>query len=165
MSIRMTGLVTGLAVLLAVDRSRAADADLILPPGKIVTVDPKFSIREGLAIKDGRIFRVGTSQEVLQTRGPRTKLLDLQGKTVLPGLIDSHVHPTGACMTEFDHPIPAMETIQDVLDHIQSRAKVLSPGEWIVLRQVFITRLREQRYPSKDELDRAAPKNPVAFLT
>src|SRR5438093_3890448 len=165
MTIRMTALVTGLAMLLAVNRSRAADADLILHHGKVVTVDPKFSIREGLAIKDGCILRVGTSQEVLQTRGPRTKLLDVNGKTVLPGLNDSHVHPTGACMTEFDHPIPEMESIQDVLDYVQARAKVSAEGEWITIDQVFITRLREQRYPTKEELDRAAPKNPVVFRT
>ena len=165
MSIRMTALVTGLAVLLAVNRSRAEDADLVLHHGKIVTVDPKFSIREGLAIKDGRILRVGINEEVLQTRGPRTKLLDLAGKSVLPGLIDSHVHPAGACMTEFDHPVPEMESIADVLAYIRSRAKSLAAGQWIEVHQVFITRLREQRYPSREELDAAAPKNPVVFAT
>jgi predicted amidohydrolase YtcJ len=91
--------------------------------------------------------------------------VDLGGKMVLPGLIDSHVHPTGACMTEFDHPIPDMESIQDVLDYVQARAKVLAEGEWIHVSQVFITRLREQRYPTREELDRAAPKHPVLFST
>ena len=84
---------------------------------------------------------------------------------VLPGLIDSHMHPTGACMTEFDHPIPEMETIGDVLDYIQARAEALGEGKWIVVRQVFITRLKEQRYPTREELDQAAPKNPVLFST
>src|SRR5437867_6375787 len=158
MATRMAALVTGLAVLLAVDRSQAADADLILHHGKIVTVDPKFSIREGLAIKDGRILRVGTSEEVLQTRGPRTKLLDLAGKSVLPGLIDSHVHPAGACMTEFDHPVPELESIADVLAYIRSRAKSLAAGEWDEVQQVFMTRMREPRYPSPEELDAAASK-------
>src|SRR5216683_6912675 len=140
-------------------------ADLILHHGKIVTVDKHFTIREALAIQGGRILRVGSNDEILQTKGPQTKLLDLQGKTVLPGLIDSHVHPTGACLTEYDHPIPEMESIQDVLDYVKARARVLSPGEWITVDQVFITRLREQRYPTKDELDRAAPNNPVVFRT
>src|SRR5262249_46125652 len=83
----------------------------------------------------------------------------------LPGLIDSHTHPSGACMTEFDHPIPEMETIADVLTYIRRRAKALAEGEWIELRQVFITRLREQRYPTRAELDQAAPRNPVVFAT
>jgi predicted amidohydrolase YtcJ len=68
-------------------------------------------------------------------------------------------------MTEFDHPIPDMETIQDVLDYVKGRAKVLAPGEWIVVSQVFITRLREQRYPTRQELDAAAPKHPVVYAT
>src|SRR4029077_8435236 len=99
-------------------------ADLIVHHGKIVTVDKHFSIHQAMAVQDGRILRVGSNEEVLQTKGPQTKLLDLNGKTVLPGLIDSHVHPTGACMTEFDHPIPEMESIQDVLDYVKARAKV-----------------------------------------
>ena len=84
---------------------------------------------------------------------------------VLPGLFDSHVHCVGGAMTEFDHPIPDMETVQDVLDYFRKRAEVLADGEWIVLQQVFITRLREQRYPTRAELDRVAPKNPAVFRT
>jgi predicted amidohydrolase YtcJ len=68
-------------------------------------------------------------------------------------------------MHEFDHPIADMETIQDVLDYIAERARVLGPGKGIVVRQVFITRLKEQRYPTRAELDRAAPENPVVFST
>ena len=143
----------------------AQEPDLILYHGKVVTVDQRFSIQEAVAVKDGRIQKVGRSGDLLNLKGPRTQLVDLGGKTVLPGLMDSHVHPTDACLTEFDHPIPEMETIQDVLNYIQSRAKVAKEGEWIQLRQVFITRLREQRYPTREELDRAAPRNPVIFST
>jgi predicted amidohydrolase YtcJ len=143
----------------------ADEADLILHHGKIVTVDREFSVRQALAVKGDRLLRVGTDEEVLKTRGPRTTMVDLGDKMVLPGLIDSHTHPTGACMTEFDHPVPEMETIRDVLDYVRSRASALGPGKWIVVRQVFITRLREHRYPTRDELDRAAPDNPVLFST
>jgi predicted amidohydrolase YtcJ len=143
----------------------ATPPDLILYKGKILTVDGRFSIRQALAVRDGRILRVGSNQGVLKLKGPRTRLVDLGGKTVMPGLIDSHTHPTSACMTEFDHPIPAMETMNAVLDYVRARAEALDDGEWIVVRQVFITRLKEQRYPTRDELDRAAPRNPVVFST
>ena len=142
-----------------------AEADLILHNGKIVTVDRRFSVQQAIAVKGDRILRVGRNRDVLKTKGERTQVIDLRGKTVLPGLIDSHTHPSGACMTEFDHPIPQMERIQDVLDYIKSRADALKDGEWIQVRQVFITRLREQRYPTREELDRAAPNNPVIFST
>jgi predicted amidohydrolase YtcJ len=143
----------------------AAEAGLILHNGKIVTVDRDFSIRQAMAVEGDRLVRVGTNEDVLKARGPGTIVVDLGGKMVLPGLIDSHVHPSDACMTEFHHPIPELETIQDVLDYVRAQALALGPRRWVVLRQVFITRLKEQRYPTHDELDRAAPSNPVLFAT
>jgi len=143
----------------------AQPPDLILHHGKIVTVDARLRIAEALAIKGERILAVGSDAEILGLKGPHTQTVDLQGKMVLPGLIDSHVHSTGASMFEFDHPIPDMESIEDVLRYVRSRAEALQPGQWITLSQVFITRLREQRYPTRQELDRAAPNNPVIFRT
>jgi predicted amidohydrolase YtcJ len=143
----------------------AEPPDLILHHGKIVTVDREFSIREAIAIRGEQIVAVGTSDEVLATKGEATRLVDLAGKMVLPGLIDSHVHATGAAMHEFDHPVPDMETIADVLVYIKSRAAALPAGSWISVRQVFITRLKEQRYPTRAELDGVAPKHPVVFST
>src|SRR5262249_47336439 len=127
----------------------AADADLILHNGKVVTVDAKFSIQEAIAVEAGRVAATGANRDVLARRGPRTQVLDLEGRMVLPGLMDSHAHPADACLTEYDHPIPSMERIQDVLDYIGSRTRVLKEGEWIQVRQVFITRLAEQRYPTR----------------
>lgn len=140
-------------------------ADLILYHGKIVTVDPQFRIAQALAVRDGRILATGSDSEVLNLAGPNTEKLDLQGKTVLPGLIDSHVHAHAASMFEFDHTVPDMETVEDVLNYVRGRAAVLKPGQWIVVSQVFITRLKEQRYPTRQELDRAAPDHPVVFRT
>jgi predicted amidohydrolase YtcJ len=143
----------------------AAEADIILRNGRVAVVDADFSIREAIAVQDGRVLAVGGNTEIDKLRGPRTEIVELQGKLLLPGLMDSHVHPADACLTEFDHPIPPMERIQDVLDYIQTRARALPEGEWIAVRQVFITRLREQRYPTRAELDRVAPKHPVLFAT
>ncbi len=145
--------------------ARSAEADLIFHGGKVATVDERFSLHEAIAIERGRIAQAGSSEEVLKRRGPRTEVVELHGRLVLPGLMDSHAHPADACLTEFDHPIPEMESIQDVLDYIQSRAQALQEGEWVEVHQVFITRLREQRYPTRAELDRAAPKHPVLFAT
>ncbi len=141
-----------------------ADPDLIVHNGRIVTADPQFSVRQAMAVKDGRVVAVGDSNDLLATRTPRTTVIDLGGKTVLPGLIDSHVHPEAA-MTEFDHPVPTMESMADVLAYVKSRADALEDGQWVQVSQVFITRLREQRYPTRAELDEAAPNNPVLFAT
>ncbi|GAB4220541.1 MAG: amidohydrolase [Acidobacteriota bacterium] len=140
-------------------------ADLVLVNGKIVTVDSAFSIRSAMAVKDGRILAVGTPSEMEAYRGPSTRVLDLEGKTVLPGLIDSHTHPSPAAVFEYDHPVPEMESVADVLAYIRERAKVVPEGGWIWVSQVFLTRLKEQRYPTRAELDEAAPRHAVVFRT
>ena len=158
--------VTALFIIFCMSSSVfAIEADLIIYNGKIVTVDSDSSICRAMAVEGNRILRVGSNKEILQLKGGSTKVVDLNGKMVMPGFIDSHLHPCGACMTEFDHPIPQMDSIEDVLDYIKSRASVLADGEWIVVQQVFITRLREQRYPTREELDKTAPKNPTVFRT
>jgi predicted amidohydrolase YtcJ len=159
----MRALVVGLLALSSL--AFAGEASLILHHGKVVTADGKFSIAEAVAVGDGKIIAVGDDDDVFKLSGPGTEIVDLGGRVLLPGLMDSHVHPTGAAMTEFDHVISAMETIQDVLDYITARTKVVPEGSWIHLRQVFITRLKEQRYPTREELDRVAPKHPVHFST
>lgn len=143
----------------------AAEADLILLHGKVVTVDERFSVQQAVAIQAGQILAVGREEEVLRLRGPGTEVVDLDGRLVLPGLLDCHAHPVDACLTEFDHPIPTMERMADVLDYVTARTRVVPEGQWIVVRQVFITRLEEQRYPTRAELDRVAPRHPVMFAT
>ena len=154
-------------VLLAATAPIAAaqEPEAIYHHGKIATADDKFSIAEAMAVGQGRVLAVGSNDDVLKLKGDNTRLVDLAGRFVVPGLIDSHSHATGAAMTEFDHPIPEMESIADVLAYIKSRAAAVAPGDWIVLRQVFITRLKDQRYPTKTELDAAAPHNPVVYST
>ncbi len=90
--------------------------------GRVVTVNQQFAIAEAVAVKDGRIAAVGTNAEILRLKKPGTTRVDLAGKMVLPGLIDSHVHSTGASMYEFDHPIPDMESIADVLAYVRAGA-------------------------------------------
>ncbi len=140
-------------------------ADLVVHHAKVVTVDSQFRIAEAFAVRGERIVAVGSDDEVMKLVGPKTQVLDLKGRTLLPGLMDSHTHPTGAAMYEFDHPIPEMETIADVLKYIEQRVAVAEEGDWIGISQVFVTRLRDQRFPNRNELDRVAPKNPVIFST
>jgi predicted amidohydrolase YtcJ len=154
-----------IAALLASQAIAGDPPTLILQNGKIATVDNNFRIAEAIGIRDDKIIAVGSNDEVLKLGGDKTEVVDLDGKLVLPGLIDSHVHPSSAAMHEFSHPIPEMETIDDVLAYIKSRAEAQESGTWINVSQIFITRLRDPRYPSKAELDAVAPKNPVVFAT
>src|SRR5690349_4276194 len=121
----------------------AASPELILHNAKVITVDNGFSIQQAIAVQGERIARVGSESEVLALKGENTEVLDLKGATVIPGLMDSHCHPLSASLVEFDHPIPQMESVADVLEYIAARARVEPEGHWIVVRQVFITRLLE----------------------
>jgi len=154
-----------LALFICPATAYAEEATLILHHGKIVTVDPRFHVVDSIAIRGDRIVGIGAYEEVAKLAGPGTRRIDLNGRTVLPGLIDSHGHAADAAVYEFDHAIPEMATIADVLRYIKSRAAIAKEGEWIVLTQVFITRLRDQRFPTRAELDAAAPRNPVYFST
>jgi predicted amidohydrolase YtcJ len=135
--------------------------DLILFNAKILTVDEKFSIVEALAIKNEKLMALGSNREITQLAGNSTTKIDLKGKTVLPGLIDAHLHPETASVSELDHIIPDVHTIDELLDWIKNEAAVKKKGEWIIHEKFFPTRLREMRQPSLEELDRAAPENPV----
>jgi len=165
MTIRSLAFLVVACAVLARNRSAAQHADLIVHHGKIVTVDPQFRIAEAMAVAGERIQAVGSNEEVLRLAGPKTQQIDLKGATVLPGLIDSHSHPPEAAVYEFDHPVPTMESIGDVLAYVKARAAVVHKGEWISIQQVFVTRLRERRFPTRQELDSAAPDHPVVFRT
>ena len=154
-----------LSLVVAAGYQREPPPSHIFHTGKIVTVDPQFRTVEAMAIRGRRIAATGTNADILKLAGSDTQQVNLGGRTVLPGLIDSHVHAPSASMYEFEQPVPDMENIGDVLAYFRERARTTDPGRWITLSQVFITRLREQRYPTRAELDTAAPRHPAAFRT
>ena len=133
--------------------------------GRIVTVDEAFSITDAMAVDGQRIVALGEKAKALAAAQPSATHVDLRGQMVLPGLMDSHAHPVGAATFEFDHEVPTIDDIPQLLDYIAQRAKAQPEGTQITVRQVFITRLKEQRYPTRAELDGVAPKHPLVFST
>jgi predicted amidohydrolase YtcJ len=109
---------------------RAGSADLVLLNGKILTVDERFSIAQAVAIKGDRIVRVGTDQDVTRLAGPSTRRLDLRGRTVIPGLIDNHMHLLRAGTTwQREVRLDGVLTEGGVGD---AAARVgHGPGEWV----------------------------------
>lgn len=138
-------------------------ADVIVHHAKIYTVDREFSTREAMAVKGGRVVAVGEDEEIFRWKGPATRVIDAEGYPVLPGLYDSHVHIVGAATSELTSPIPDLRTLEDGFSFIRERAKSLPEGQWVVLRYAFPTRLRDARFPTRAELDAAAPRHPVRW--
>jgi predicted amidohydrolase YtcJ len=141
----------------------AADADLILHSGKIITVDSAFSIVEAVAVKDGRIVAVGRTSEVLaRERGAKTRVIDLKGQTVLPGLTDTHMHPLGAALSEHNTPFALLRSFADIQNYIRQQAAKTPKGEWIQVPKTFPGRLAEMRMPDRAVLD-ATTDHPVFY--
>lgn len=142
--------------------STLAAADLILHNGRIVTADAKFSIAQAISVTGGRIERVGTNAEVMKGRTAATQVVDLKGRMVLPGLIDAHVHALGAGLSEYKRKLPPLNSIGEIQAFIRERAQTTPAGEWIVVPRTLPPRLKEQRFPTKADLDVVAT-HPVAF--
>lgn len=136
-------------------------ADLILFNGKIVTVDKNFSIAEAIAISNDKIIAVGTMSKMKRFSGSSTRIIDLKGKTVVPGLIDSHLHPESASLSELSGEIPDVHNLNQLLSWIKGQAAQKEKGKWILFPKFFSTRLIEMRNPTLAELDSVAPEHPV----
>lgn len=152
-----------LCLALLVPPQPEGPADLIVHHARIVTLDARNSIAEAVAVKDGRIVAVGDDATVLKLKGANTRVIDAQSRMVLPGLYDSHVHPLGAATSELNAPLPVLKSLKDVFAYIRAKAAATPEGEWIVVRFAFPTRLDEGRFPSRAELDEAAPRHPVLY--
>ncbi len=138
-------------------------ADMVLVNGKIITVDKNFSTTEAVAIRDGKILAVGTTSNIRSLAGDQTKVVDLNGRAVIPGLIDSHIHFFRASFTwAREVRLDQAHSVQEILGLIEKRTSRLSPGDWILTYGGWhYSQLKEGRAPTRQELDRVAPNNPV----
>jgi predicted amidohydrolase YtcJ len=140
--------------------------DLILSNGKIITVDERFTIAQAVAIKGDRIVAVGTNQAMAQLAGANTRRIDLLGKSVMPGLIDNHMHLLRAAATwtrelRFD----GVYSRKEAVEMLRARASAAGPGEWVYniggwAHQQFAD---DPKPFTREELDKIAPNNPVSL--
>jgi predicted amidohydrolase YtcJ len=138
-------------------------ADTILLNGNILTVDSQFSTRETVAIRDGKIVIAGSNAEVRKLADSRTRVVDLEGHTVIPGLIDSHMHAIRAGQT-FGYEVNwvGATTLAEALGRIHEASLKKKPGAWIIVAGGWnAAQFREKRRPTQADLVAAAPNNPV----
>ena len=163
---RVLAAVLTLTMLLTIFPASAASAetaDSVYRNGNIYTVDEDFSTASAIAIKGDRLIYVGDEAGVEAYIGPGTKVVDLGGKTVVPGLIEGHMHING--LGESLLQIDAFwKPKEDILAAVAAEVAKAEPGEWIRGRGWLNSVWEDTAYPTKEELDAVAPNNPV-FLT
>jgi predicted amidohydrolase YtcJ len=136
--------------------------DLVLFNGKVITVDRGFSIHEALAISGDRILAVGNDDQMKTIAGPATRMIDLKGQAVIPGLMDNHLHGAGGGPGV---DLSRARSLADVLNAVEARVKIAKPGDVILSNSDWHeAQLKEQRLPLRDDLDRIAPQHPVVLV-
>jgi predicted amidohydrolase YtcJ len=152
-----------IAVLALALPAWSQDADTILVNGKILTVDNQNSTRAALAIKGGRIVALGGNDEIRKLAGARTRVIDLEGRTVIPGLIDAHMHAIRAGQT-FATEVNWVGTtsLAEALGRITEASHTMKPGAWLIVAGGWnVQQFREKRRPTQADLIAAAPDNPT----
>src|SRR5437773_6124242 len=130
--------------------------------GKIVTVDSAFSIAQALAIRGDRFVAVGADDAVRRTAGPATRVIDLRGRTVIPGLMDGHLHNAGGGPGV---NLSEVRSMAELLAAVEARIGLSKPGDLVVSNSDWHeAQLREKRLPHRRDLDRVAPDNPVVLV-
>jgi predicted amidohydrolase YtcJ len=146
--------------------------DLVMFNGKIITVDNDFSITEAVAVKDNKIFGVGSSADMKKLAGENTRILDLKGATVLPGINDAHCHLNGFGLErppmQIDLGYPTIKSIADIKAATAAKIAEVGPGKWISgwgWDRGFLaeTKGNPDLWPTRYDLDSVSPNNPVAF--
>ncbi|MGH6768349.1 MAG: amidohydrolase [Xanthobacteraceae bacterium] len=148
---------------------RVAPADFVLRNGKIITVDAASTIAEAIAIVGDRIAAVGPNEAMPAHAGPSTRIVDLKGKAVIPGITDGHAHMDREALRTVFPSLGRVRSIKDIQDRIADLARGKNAGEWVVTMPIgdppyyfnVPEILAEKRWPTRQELDAAAPNNPV----
>jgi hypothetical protein len=139
------------------------DADVVLFNGNVITPDEQKRRAQGVAVKDGRILWVGTNEGVKQAVGRGTQVRDLKGMTVIPGFIESHNHTLmfGLGLSSID--LTKVGSIEEIIGLVKERAAKQKEGTWITGVGYNQNELKEKRHPSRQDLDKAAPKHLVSL--
>ncbi|MHA1581495.1 MAG: amidohydrolase [Candidatus Baldrarchaeia archaeon] len=147
-----------------VDAEKGCFADLVLINGEIITLDDGNTIYEGVAVKNGKIIEVGSNSEVKYWIGNKTRVIDLNGKAVVPGFIDSHTHFVGMGLKFTYIDFYDTKSLKDALELIKKEAEKKGDNEWIIGSNWDESKWIENRYPTRWDLDKATPNKPVYIV-
>ena len=138
-------------------------ADLVLTNGNVITMNPKQPHAQAIAIKYDKIVEVGTNNEVKPWKNKNTKIVDLEEKTVTPGFIDTHVHIRGFGRSLTTIDLTGVNSIKEIQQKLKEQVQRTPRDKWIFAHGWDQERLKEKRYPTKQDLEKSSPNNPVTL--
>lgn len=138
-------------------------ADIVFRNGNVYTANDKAPRAEAIAVKADRIIFVGTNADAQKLVGQNTRVVDLKGKTVLPGFTDSHQHLSGVGLREMTLNLEGTSSLDDFLAKVKARVDQTKPGDWVTGRGWIETHWKPAAFPTRSDLDKVAPNNPVIF--
>src|SRR5882724_9464993 len=138
-------------------------ADLVFKNGNIYTANESMPRAQAVAVKGDRIVFVGSNDAVQKLVGKDTRVVDLHGNTVLPGITDAHHHLSGVGFREMTLNLEGITNLQDFLAKVNARAEQTKPGEWISGRGWIETFWKPPIFPTRWDLDKVTPNNPAFF--
>ena len=141
--------------------SRFDSADIIFKNGNIYTANEKTPRAQAIAVKGDRIVFVGSNSDAQKYVGTATRLVDLHGNTVLPGMTDAHHHLSGVGFREMTLNLEGITSLQDFLAKVKARVDQAKPGEWVTGRGWIETHWQPPVFPTRQDLDNVAPNNPL----
>ena len=144
--------------------SQQGPADLVFRNARVYTANDQSPRAEAVALKADKIVFVGKNDGANRLIGPSTRVIDLNGATVLPGLTDAHVHLSGVGAREMNLNLEGANTLEDFLARVKARVDQTRPGQWVTGRGWIETFWKPPVFPTRQDLDRIAPNNPV-YLT
>src|SRR3954467_13716752 len=152
-----------LSFLLALPASAqsARFADLIVTNARIYTVDDTRPVVAAMAVRDGRIAFTGSAREAMALKGANTRMLDLGGRTVIPGMVDAHAHLLGLGQSLQTVNLVGTKSYDEVIARVVSFARHLPPGSWLLGRGWDQNLWSDTRFPTHESLSRALPNTPV----
>ncbi len=150
-----------LFVLAFASASRAQAPDLIVTNARIYTVDATRPIVDAMAVRGGRVVATGPRRLIESMKGPSTKVMDAGGKTIIPGMVDAHVHLAGLGQALSIVDLVGTTSYQQIVDKVAARARGLSAGAWVLGRGWDQNDWADTRFPTHEALSQAVPNNPV----
>src|SRR5690625_1792343 len=149
----------------AISQTSSKDADIVFYNGKVITIDNRNTITEAIAIKNNKVLAVGSDNTVKNYISDDTKIINLNGRSLLPGFIDAHVHLSiyGSLLLDINCQQSSINSLNDLFNELKEKTTITEKGKWIRAWSFSEDTVKDKRLPTKEELDMISKDHPIVI--